>query len=48
MAERLKPHLPADWLTLWRGVELVPGGRGKLLRGVLGADDHEPLMVGRT
>lgn len=43
--------LDADWLTLLRGVELVPAeeaGRGKLLRGVLGADDDDPLMVGLT
>lgn len=43
--------LDADWLTLLRGVGLVPAeeaGRGKLLRGVLGADDDDPLMVGLT
>lgn len=44
-----RPYLRADWLSLLRGAELVPTvavGRGKLLRGVLGVDDHDPLMVG--
>lgn len=44
-----RPYLRADWLSLLWGVELVPTvavGRGKLLRGVLGVDDHNPLMVG--
>lgn len=46
-----RPDLRADWLTLLRGVELVPGeavGRGKVLRGELGAGDHDPLRVGLT
>lgn len=45
------PYPRVDWLTLLRGFALVPAeeaGRGKLLRGVLGADDDDPLMVGLT